>query len=57
MYAKAVLVDFLHGLLFNPEDGGSMFLQNVYGLLPDYTALMPEDSTLPSSMKEDEFSI
>jgi hypothetical protein len=28
-------------LLFDPEDGGNMFLQNVGLLSPDYTALYP----------------
>jgi hypothetical protein len=31
----------LLGLLFNPEDGGSMFLQNIDKLLLDYTASHP----------------
>jgi hypothetical protein len=29
------------GLLFSPEDGGDMFLQNVGLLFPDYRALYP----------------
>jgi hypothetical protein len=29
------------GLLFNPEDGGVMFLRNVGGLSTDYTVLYP----------------
>jgi hypothetical protein len=28
-------------LLFNPEDGGSMFFEKVTELLPDYTASQP----------------
>ena len=32
---------FLLGLVFNPEDGGDMCLQNVCWLLTDYTALYP----------------
>jgi hypothetical protein len=32
---------FLCGLHFNPEDGGSVFLKNVSGLLPDYSLLHP----------------
>jgi hypothetical protein len=34
-----LLADYLFGLLFDPEDGGSMFLQNVVELLLDYNAL------------------
>jgi hypothetical protein len=30
---------FLLGLLFNPEDGGNMFLQNAGSLSVDYTVL------------------
>jgi hypothetical protein len=33
---------FLLGLIFDLEDGGNMFLQNVNCLLPDYTALHPK---------------
>jgi hypothetical protein len=32
---------FLLGILFEPEDGGSMFLQNVGELRPGYTASHP----------------
>jgi hypothetical protein len=32
--------NYLHGLLFYPEDGGDMFLRNV-GHLPNYTPLQP----------------
>jgi hypothetical protein len=32
---------FLYGLVFHPEDGGDVFLRNVGGHLPDYTALYP----------------
>jgi hypothetical protein len=34
-------VEFLLGLLFNPEDGGDMFLLNVYQLSPGYMTLCP----------------
>jgi hypothetical protein len=34
-------VGFLLGLLFDPENGGVMFLQNVGLLSLDYTALYP----------------
>jgi hypothetical protein len=33
---------------FCPEEGGSMFLRNVDESLPNYTVLIPEDSTLHS---------
>jgi hypothetical protein len=33
-----LLTGFLLGLVFDPEDGGYMFLQNIR-LSPDYTAL------------------
>jgi hypothetical protein len=32
----------LLGLLFNPEDGANTFTQNIYMLLPDYKACIPE---------------
>jgi hypothetical protein len=35
-----LLVGFLHGLLFDPEDG-NMFLQNIGRLSTDYTAIYP----------------
>jgi hypothetical protein len=31
-----LLSDFLLGLPFSPEDGGSMFLRNVSGIVPSY---------------------
>jgi hypothetical protein len=34
-----LIAGFFLGLLFNPEDGSSMFLQNIGELLPDYAAL------------------
>jgi hypothetical protein len=34
-----LLAGFLLELLFDPEDGGSTFLQNVSGHLPEYMAL------------------
>jgi hypothetical protein len=36
-----LLATYLPGFLFSPEDGGSMFLQNIGKLLPDYMALHP----------------
>jgi hypothetical protein len=30
---------FLFGLLFNPEDGGDMLLQNASWIAPEYTTL------------------
>jgi hypothetical protein len=36
-----LLAGFILDLLFNPEDGSSMFLQNTNGLLLDYIALHP----------------
>jgi hypothetical protein len=38
---RLILAGFLLGLLFDTEDGGSTFLRNMGGLLPDYTALPP----------------
>jgi hypothetical protein len=37
--------DFLPGLVFNPEDGGVMFIPNVDSLSTDYTALYPRNSS------------
>jgi hypothetical protein len=31
----------LHGLLFDPEDGGNTFVRNVGKLLPDYITSHP----------------
>jgi hypothetical protein len=39
--SRTLLAGFLLGLLFDPEDGGSVFLQNVVVLLSDYIALYP----------------
>jgi hypothetical protein len=36
-----IRADFLLDLLFDPEDGGDMFLRNVVYLSPDYMALHP----------------
>jgi hypothetical protein len=36
-----LLTGLLLHLLFDPEDGGNMFLQNVGGLLPNNTVLQP----------------
>jgi hypothetical protein len=33
--------DLLHGILFDHEDRGSMFLQNVGSLSPDFRILYP----------------
>jgi hypothetical protein len=35
------LAGFLLGLFFDPEDGGNMFLRNVYLFSTDYTAFNP----------------
>jgi hypothetical protein len=37
--SRVFLSNSLFGLLFNPEDGGSVFLRNVSKFLPVYTAL------------------
>jgi hypothetical protein len=37
---------FMLGVLFDPEDGGDIFLRNVGRLSTDYTALYPEDGDL-----------
>jgi hypothetical protein len=34
-------VPFLSWLMFNPEDGGSMFLRNIDELIPDYPSSKP----------------
>jgi hypothetical protein len=39
-----LIVGFLFDLLFNPEDGGAMFLRNACGLIPNYTALYSRKS-------------
>jgi hypothetical protein len=36
---------FLHGLLFSPEDGGDMLLNNMHLLSSDYTVLHPRRET------------
>jgi hypothetical protein len=36
----------IHDLLFDPEDGSNMFLQNIGKLLLDYTASYLEDSII-----------
>jgi hypothetical protein len=41
-----IFARFLHGLLFDHEDGDDVFLQNA-GLFPNYTALQPRRT--PSS--------
>jgi hypothetical protein len=40
-----LLANYSLVLLFNPEDGGSMFLQNTGGLLQDYMSLHPSMSS------------
>jgi hypothetical protein len=42
----------LFGLLFDPEDGGSMFLIIVGELVPDYTALHPRSYSSKSLMRD-----
>jgi hypothetical protein len=41
----ALLLAFF--LLLIPEDEGDEFLQNVYQILPDYTALYPRRQSFP----------
>jgi hypothetical protein len=43
-----ILAGYLLGSLFDPEDGGSTFLQSISELLPDYMAHVPEGNTLHS---------
>jgi hypothetical protein len=43
---KTAKKESLHGLHFNPENDGGMFLQNVGWRLTDYTALHPEDRSI-----------
>jgi hypothetical protein len=44
MKQKASMVSgFMLGLLFNPEDGGSTFLQNVGQLSTHYMVLHPKE--------------
>jgi hypothetical protein len=47
---------FLLRLLFDPEDGGDMFLRNV-ALSPNYTALQPKERILPSHSRENQLQI
>jgi hypothetical protein len=39
--SRLFLAGYLLRLLFEPDDGGSMILQNVVELLPDYMASHP----------------
>jgi hypothetical protein len=39
------LVGFLRGLLFEPEDGGDLFLRNVGLFSPDTRRYVPEDGS------------
>jgi hypothetical protein len=39
---------FLAQLIFDPEDGGDMFLRNVAGILTDYTPLHPRRQNSPN---------
>jgi hypothetical protein len=48
-YCRLYPLGFLHGLLVDPEGGGSMFLRNDVGLLPEYTKLHPRKQ-YPSKM-------
>jgi hypothetical protein len=43
---RLLLAGVLHVLIFDPEYGGSTFPRNVDELLPNYTALHLEDSSL-----------
>jgi hypothetical protein len=42
--ALLAVVPFLAWFMFNPEDGGSMFLRNIYELIPDYPTSRPTGS-------------
>jgi hypothetical protein len=39
LVCRLLLADRLLGFLFKPEEGGSMYLRNFGGLIPDCTAL------------------
>jgi hypothetical protein len=43
---------FFRGLLYSPEDGGSMFLQNVGELYRTTLRSIPEDSTLQQQLRQ-----
>jgi hypothetical protein len=36
-----MLAEYFLGLFFDPEDGGNVFLRNIYEILSDCTASLP----------------
>jgi hypothetical protein len=52
VHLRLPLTGYLLRLLFDPEDGGSIFIRNFEGLLLDYTVLHPEDRTPPDDFYE-----